>query len=296
MLGVHAYPAALELHMRPLDNPADMKALAEAVALLEAPSFTIRIANLVGTPVEWALERLPGAAADTIQKAIRLALNKAVSGALRTMDDSAGGAARPRTHTALAAASGALGGFFGLKGTLVELPVTTTIIMRSVADIARSEGFIVNDPMVQADCIQVFALGGRSSDDDAADSAYYAARVGLSELTRETGRILVEGAARHAAGAAAQGIQFTPGQIAAWLAQVIEAVAQRFGVKVTEKLALQAAPVLGAVSGAAINTLFISHYQDMARGHFVVRRLEEKYGAETVRDAYATLSKRPPLK
>lgn len=282
--------------MRPLDNPADMKALAEAVALLEAPSFTIRIANLVGTPVEWALERLPGAAADTIQKAIRLALNKAVSGALRTMDDSAGGAARPRTHTALAAASGALGGFFGLKGTLVELPVTTTIIMRSVADIARSEGFLVNDPMVQADCIQVFALGGRSSDDDAADSAYYAARVGLSELTRETGRILVEGAARHAAGAAAQGIQFTPGQIAAWLAQVIEAVAQRFGVKVTEKLALQAAPVLGAVSGAAINTLFISHYQDMARGHFVVRRLEEKYGAETVRDAYATLSKRPPLK
>lgn len=296
MLGVHAYPAAPELHMRPLDNPADMKALAEAVALLEAPSFTIRIANLVGTPVEWALERLPGAAADTIQKAIRLALNKAVSGALRTMDDSAGGAARPRTHTALAAASGALGGFFGLKGTLVELPVTTTIIMRSVADIARSEGFLVNDPMVQADCIQVFALGGRSSDDDAADSAYYAARVGLSELTRETGRILVEGAARHAAGAAAQGIQFTPGQIAAWLAQVIEAVAQRFGVKVTEKLALQAAPVLGAVSGAAINTLFISHYQDMARGHFVVRRLEEKYGAETVRDAYATLSKRPPLK
>lgn len=296
MLGVHAYPAALELHMRPLDNPADMKALAEAVALLEAPSFTIRIANLVGTPVEWALERLPGAAADTIQKAIRLALNKAVSGALRTMDDSAGGAARPRTHTALAAASGALGGFFGLKGTLVELPVTTTIIMRSVADIARSEGFLVNDPMVQADCIQVFALGGRSSDDDAADSAYYAARVGLSELTRETGRILVEGAARHAAGAAAQGIQFTPGQIAAWLAQVIEAVAQRFGVKVTEKLALQAAPVLGAVSGAAINTLFISHYQDMARGHFVVRRLEEKYGAETVRDAYATLSKHPPLK
>src|SRR5690554_5476900 len=296
MLGVHAYPAALELHMRPLDNPADMKALAEAVALLEAPSFTIRIANLVGTPVEWALERLPGAAADTIQKAIRLALNKAVSGALRTMDDSAGGAARPRTHTALAAASGALGGFFGLKGTLVELPVTTTIIMRSVADIARSEGFLVNDPMVQADCIQVFALGGRSSDDDAADSAYYAARVGLTELTRETGRILVEGAARHAAGATAQGMQFTPGQIAAWLAQVIEAVAQRFGVKVTEKLALQAAPVLGAVSGAAINTLFISHYQDMARGHFVVRRLEEKYGVDEIREAYARLQNRATVK
>lgn len=282
--------------MSPLDDPHDIKALAAAVALLEAPSFTIRMANLVGTPVEWALDRLPGSSAEAIQKAIRLALNKAVAGALRTMDDTACGSARPKTHTALAAASGALGGFFGIKGTLVELPVTTTIIMRSVADIARSEGFLIRDPLVQADCIQVFALGGRSTEDDAADSAYYAARVGLSEISRETGRLLVEGAARHAAGATAQGIQLTPGQVAAWLAQIIEAVAQRFGIKVTEKLALQAAPVLGAVSGAAINALFISHYQDMARGHFVVRRLEEKYGVDEIREAYARLQNRATVK
>ena len=85
---------------------------------------------------------------------------------------------------------------------------------------------------------------------------------------------------------AGQGLQFTPGQAAAWLAQIIEAVAQRFGVKVTEKLALQAAPILGAASGAAINALFISHYQDMAKGHFVIRRLEEKYGGQVIHDAY----------
>lgn len=224
-----------------LDDPDDAKALRMAVALLEAPSVTMRVASMVGTPVEWALRRLPGATAERVQKAIRIALEKAVSGALKTMDGKAAGEARPKTHTALVAASGALGGFFGLKGTLVELPVTTTIIMRSVADIARSEGFTVTDPMIQADCVQVFALGGRSSEDDAADSAYYAARVGLSEIARETGRILTESAARHAAQhsaqAAAQGIQLTPAQAAAWLAQIIEAVAQRFGVKVTEKLA-----------------------------------------------------------
>ena len=273
-----------------IDDPDDAKALRMAVALLEAPSVTMRVASMVGTPVEWALRRLPGATAERVQKAIRIALEKAVSGALKTMDGKAAGEARPKTHTALVAASGALGGFFGLKGTLVELPVTTTIIMRSVADIARSEGFTVTDPMIQADCVQVFALGGRSSDDDAADSAYYAARVGLSEIARETGRILTESAARHAAQhsaqAAAQGIQLTPAQAAAWLAQIIEAVAQRFGVKVTEKLALQAAPVIGAASGAAINALFISHYQDMARGHFIVRRLERKYTPEVVREAY----------
>ena len=273
------------------DDPADLQALREAVQRLEAPSVTIKIANMVGTPIEWAMERLPGSTADKIQNAIRIALEKAVAGALRTMNENAAAAARPRTHTAMAAASGAVGGFFGLKGTLVELPVTTTIIMRSVADIARSEGFLVTNPMVKGDCVQVFALGGRSSDDDAADSAYYAARVGLSEIARETGRMLAESAARQAAGSASQGVQFTSGQAAAWLAQIIEAVAQRFGVKVTEKLALQAAPILGAVSGAALNALFISHYQDMARGHFVVRRLEEKYGADVVRDAYSTVQK-----
>lgn len=268
-------------------QPDDLQALKTAVALLEAPSFTIRMASMVGMPVEWALRKLPGASAERVQSVIRVALEKAVAGALRTMDDSVVAVARPKTHTAMVAATGALGGFFGLKGTLVELPVTTTLIMRSVADIARSEGFAVKDPLIQAECVQVFALGGRSKDDDAADSAYYAARVGLNELARETGRLLVESAARHgAAGAAAQGAQFTPAQAAAWLAQIIEAVAQRFGVKVTEKIALQAAPVLGAASGAAINAMFISHYQDMARGHFIVRRLEGKYGSEVIRETY----------
>ena len=273
--------------MNLLDHPEDLRSLEAAVMLLEAPSFTIRVANMVGTPVEWALRKLPGATAERVQSAIRLALEKAVAGALRTIDDSSVAAARPKTHTAMVAASGALGGFFGLKGTMVELPITTTLIMRSVADIARSEGFAIKNPLIQAECVQVFALGGRSKNDDAADSAYYAARVGLNELARETGRLLAENAARHgAAGAAAQGMQFTPAQAAAWLAQIIETVAQRFGVKVTEKIALQAAPVLGAATGAAINALFISHYQSMARGHFTIRRLEGKYGVEAIRQAY----------
>ncbi len=274
----------------PFDTPADREALERAVSLLESPSLTIRIANLVGTPVEWALERLPAPAAKAIQKAIHIALDKAVAGALRTLDDSPTIAARPRSHTAMVAASGAIGGFFGLKGTLIELPITTTLIMRSVAEIARCEGFSLNNPLVQGECVQVFALGGRSPDDDAADSAYYASRVGIAEITKEAGKILAEAAAqqtaKHAARGAAHGIQLTPAQTAAWLAQIVEAVAQRFGIKVTEKFALQAAPVLGAVSGAAINTMFISHYQDMARGHFTIRRLEGKYGPDIVRDAY----------
>jgi len=47
--------------------------------------------------------------------------------------------------------------------------------------------------------------------------------------------------------------------------------------------------VIGAAGGALINTLFIGHYQDMARGHFIVRRLEKIHGAEPVRLAYEDL-------
>ena len=51
-------------------------------------------------------------------------------------------------------------------------------------------------------------------------------------------------------------------------------------------MAAQAVPVIGAAGGALINTLFMDHFQDMAHGHFTVRRLERKYGEEVVKLAY----------
>jgi hypothetical protein len=51
-------------------------------------------------------------------------------------------------------------------------------------------------------------------------------------------------------------------------------------------VAAQSVPVIGAAGGAAINLLFIDHFQDMARGHFTVRRLERTYGAELIRAEY----------
>jgi hypothetical protein len=48
-------------------------------------------------------------------------------------------------------------------------------------------------------------------------------------------------------------------------------------------------PILGAAGGATINALFIDHFQQMASGHFIVRRLEKIHGAEPVRLAYEKL-------
>jgi EcsC protein family len=70
------------------------------------------------------------------------------------------------------------------------------------------------------------------------------------------------------------------------LVRFIAQVASRFGVVVTQKLAAQAVPVIGAVGGAAVNYAFIDHFQEVARAHFIVRRLERRYGKDAVRAAY----------
>jgi hypothetical protein len=73
------------------------------------------------------------------------------------------------------------------------------------------------------------------------------------------------------------------------IVQLLSAIASRFSVNVSQKLALQAVPLVGAVTGATLNTLFMRHFQAMAQGHFTVRRLERRYGADVVRRAYLAL-------
>jgi EcsC family protein len=70
------------------------------------------------------------------------------------------------------------------------------------------------------------------------------------------------------------------------LVRFIAQIASRFGVVVSQKLAAQAVPVVGALGGAAVNYAFIDHFQQTARAHFTVRRLERRYGKEVVRGAY----------
>ena len=70
------------------------------------------------------------------------------------------------------------------------------------------------------------------------------------------------------------------------IVRLIAQVATRFGVVVTQKAAAQAIPVIGAVGGAAVNYAFIDHFQSVARGHFTVRRLEQKHGKDIVFAAY----------
>jgi hypothetical protein len=39
-----------------------------------------------------------------------------------------------------------------------------------------------------------------------------------------------------------------------------------------------------------VNYAFIEHFQDVARGHFTVRRLERLYGSERIRSQYDSIA------
>ena len=269
------------------DSQQDLADLQRAVSLLETPTLTARMADVVGTPLEFAVRKLPSGVTRRINGATEAALSKAASAALWSLEKTPGKAASTRLHKLAAAASGAVGGAFGFAALFVELPLSTTIMMRAVADIARSEGFDLDDFATKQACLEVFALGGNSAQDDASETGYYLARGFTAEVMRHLSAELAGGAARSGSGLL---LGLGPKEAAKWLARIVEKVAARFGVVVTEKFAAQAVPVVGAVAGASLNAMFTDYYQDMARGHFIVRRLEQRYGLEHIREQYSLLA------
>ena len=249
--------------------------LAHARQLLEHPGYVARMSDLIGMPLEAAVKRLPASWNDKLVTVTTASLGKCLEVARATLRPT-GGAAFPRLHSAAVALTGAAGGAFGIAGLALELPVSTTVMLRSIADIGRAEGEDLSRPDAHLACLMVFSLGGKSSADDASESGYYAARVALAKAMSEASAYL----AKH--GIAAQG--------APALVRLIAQVAARFNVQVSQKAAAMMVPVIGAAGGALVNTLFIQHFQDMARGHVTVRRLERIYGEEAVGAAYRALN------
>src|SRR5690606_34157857 len=252
-------------------DPAALEELRQAHALLETPGLAAQLANAVGAPLEYVMtRRLPVPATRLVNALVRSALQQSLRAAVATLDPGQRRPPRTRTHTL-----GAAGGAFGLAGLAVELPVTTTVILRSIAEIARAHGESLDDPATTLACFEVLTMGGRSSSDDGAESGYFAARAVLAQQ--------VAAAAEYVAVA---GLVGKGGPL---IVQLLSAIAARFSVNVSQKLALQAVPLVGAVTGATLNTLFMRHFQAMAQGHFTVRRLERRYGADVVRRAYQAL-------
>jgi len=168
--------------------------------------------------------------------------------------------------------AGGMGGAAGLAGTMVELPITTALILRGIAQIGLDEGEDRASDEFKATCLSVLAMGGRSPADDAGESGYYAVRVAIADAI----------------------VQAAGMSLADLFPKIAVKVAKKFGSAALMKVSAQAVPIAGAVAGAAINFVFMDHFQDKARGHFIVRRLERAHGARIVRAGYDVIARSLP--
>jgi len=228
-----------------------------------ASNAGIQLLNLIGAQAETLLDRLPPGARGRLGEATERALATAMDAAHRSRGitgDNPGWMSR-----AVTTAMGAAGGFGGLPTALAELPVTTTVLLRAIQDVAVEHGFEPQEEGVRFDCVQVFAAAGPLEADDGADLAFL------------TTRVTVTGAAVQA---------------------LIARVAPRLATVLGQKLAAQTVPVLGAAAGAATNYAYTSYYQQMAHVHFGLRRLAvdaDRDHAELVEELRAMIRK-PPVK
>jgi hypothetical protein len=263
----------------------DRHALERAVAELERHSFAARLTALLRREtgvVHWSIpanisEMASRAAGPALETSLKVALRSLARQPLRD---------RRGFHKGIAALAGGAGGAFGLTSFFVELPFTTTIMLRAIADIARNEGEDLADPSTIISCLAVFGLGGGRGpagsavvpDDEAIfDAGYFAIRALLAKSVGDAARFYL---------GRSSATRATP-----LLARYLAAITSRFGVAVSQKLAAQAVPVIGAAAGAAINYAFVDHFQTVAHGHFTVLRLERRYGAALVRAEYEQISR-----
>ena len=156
------------------------------------------------------------------------------------------------------------GGISGLRVAAlpIELPVTTMLMLRAIADTARHQGEDLSRLEARLACVEVFALGARGSG-KRMDMGYFASRALLGKLPAKRRSILPNAASR----APRRRPSTACGR---------DRVAVRGGR--LRAVRASAVPVLGAVGGATVNFVFMNHFQRVAHGHFTIRRLERMYG------------------
>lgn len=262
---------------------AHLAMLANATQQLESSNLTTTMSHTIGIPIEKAMSALPGHWSSIVSKITKTALEKALNTALYSLNEKTNSKPKNKFHKLLVSTSGAIGGTFGITALAIELPISATIMLRSIADIARNNGEDLNNVDCKIACLTVFALSGggnnsrHSKNSEAADTSYYAVRSFLTKaLSDTTNHVAVHGLSKESAPS---------------LIKLINAVSTRFSIPVSEKLAAQSIPLIGAIGGASINWMFIEHYQKMAKAHFSIRFLERIYGVKTVEKLYNEIAK-----
>ena len=259
-------------------SPIDHTALTQAVKSLENPNFAARLADYAGVPVNRVLGILPKVANNQLSAMVRSAIMKALDVAIDTLEDEPPPTPATWFSSFLAGVTGGVSGLVGLAALPIELPLTTTFMLRAIAAIARHEGEDLTKIESRLACLEVFALGSKQRNEKVDSIGYYAARALLSKYTSDIVSFVAE---RGAIDASVPVVR-----------SMVAEIASRFGLVVSDKVAAGALPILGAVGGATVNVIFMDHFQRVAQAHFALRRLERAYGAANIRQRYAELATR----
>jgi hypothetical protein len=237
-------------------SPDDRERLWQAACtLVDERGLIVRITSLVGQGTEWAGGKASELGAkvfgegweDKIKEYAEEALWRAHDVATFGMDPDGDREPWSWFNKAIASATGAAGGFFGLPGMAIDIPISTLMIMRSIAEIARAHGENIGSDDGKRACLEVMAFGGPGVEDDDAEVGYWSTRALFAHTAIEI---------------------------------AVKQAAARFSVVLSEKALAQIVPVAGAFAGGGLNYVFMDFYQQMARVHFSIRSIERGYGED----------------
>ena len=264
-----------QVALAPSIAPADHAALKNAVKYLEGRNFAAKLADYAGVPVNRVLGVLPKAVNKQLSGLVRNAVMKGLEVAVDTLDDKPPRSPAMGFSSFLAGVTGGVSGLFGFGALAFELPLTTTLMLRAIAEIAQHQGEDLSTLESRLACLEVFAYGAKRTDENL-DVGYYAARALISKYSHDIAALALERGAIDAS--------------APVVASLVSEIVSRFGLVVSDKVAAGALPILGAVGGATVNIVFMDHFQRVAHAHFTLRRLERTYGGSHIKERYAELA------
>jgi hypothetical protein len=267
---------------------AEREFVCEAVRYLEEPTWSMRLAQTLGVPLQKITDtvvpdRVSQLGMDVLVKATDWAV-ASVSGVELAQPEVEEAMDKSEWtgfwHKLASVCTGAAGGTLGIAGLAVELPVTTLVMLRSIVSMARDFGEDLSDPGVRLECVSVFGYGGRDAADSAMDSSYLTSRIAMSQLIRDASKFVASSGAKPLAEALEKGT-------APALLKFVGRVAAQFNVRVSQKFLVQGLPLFSIATAATINAAFTDYYSRVARYHFGLRSLERKYGSDSVRQLYS---------
>jgi hypothetical protein len=253
----------------------DMQDLQCAARILEFPTFTAQVSKVIGKPAELTLKSLPAPVKSKVGEYTQACFEAAFRVVLLTVDTKKRfKKASNLLHKGLVVATGATGGFFGGATMAAELSLSTGIMMRSIAEVAREEGEDLTAVESRLACIAVLGLdtSNITGTEKIDTSRYFLIRRAMADELTTAAEYLASNTVTD--------------ETAPIVAKFLNKIAERFGIQLTEKMVAELVPVIGAVTAASLNYLFIAHFQRIARGHFMIRRLERVYGKERIKIEY----------